>query len=94
MRYPSKVRITAKQAYEVVWVDEFVNPENVGECRLNSKQIVLKKGENKLETESTFLHELLHCIEFEYKLKIPHQVIYDLEGPLLKVLKLNGWVKK
>lgn len=93
MKLPHKIRVTASQAYEIVFVDRFENLENLGECRFHSKQIALNKNQSKTEMEKTVIHELLHAVEFEHNITIPHETIYALEVALHKVLKLNGWLK-
>ena len=94
MEFPTKIRITSKISYEIVWVPTFDCPKTVGECRYESKQIVLRQGESPTNTFKTLLHEVLHAMEFEYKIDIPHKTIYGLEHAIERVLKLNSWVKK
>lgn len=47
-------------------------------------QICGSLGNRKLL--ATFMHEFLHACEFEYGLKIPHRLIYDLDGPLGRIV--------
>ncbi len=47
-------------------------------------ELCSKMGRRKML--STFIHEVLHAIEFEYQIKIPHRLIYALEGPLARVV--------
>ena len=94
MKIPTKVRITSKITYEVVWTDLIGNdPKTLGECRMDSRQILLKNGQSKTEAEKTFLHECLHAVEFESGISIPHNTVEVLEKGLYRVLKLNGWLK-
>lgn len=44
------------------------------------------------ETTETFIHEVFHAIEFEWKLPIPHKLIYRLEKIVTQIFKWNGWV--
>jgi hypothetical protein len=92
MKLPSKVRIKARVSYEILWIDQFDDPDCMGLCRFDTKQITLKKDMSLQETLETFIHELFHAIEFEYGIKIPHKSIYSMEGAVLKILKLNGWL--
>lgn len=98
MKIPSKVRITSKVCYEVVFVDHFIDDDpkskylTRGECRKEQKQIVIKNGMSKTETYKTLLHEILHAVEFESKHPIPHKTVYMLEKNLWRLLKLNKWI--
>jgi hypothetical protein len=95
VKWPNKVRIKARVHYEIVWTDEFVDaPDNRGECRFDTKQIVLLRGMADGPTFETLIHELLHAIEFEYEIKMPHASIYALEGAIHAILKYNGWYPK
>jgi hypothetical protein len=88
---PAKVRIKQNVSYEVVWVDSFPNNKQVGECRYDHKQIVLKKGESPTETFKTFIHETLHAINFECEgLNITENQTGKLEVEIFRVLKLNN----
>lgn len=92
MEIPSKVRITRRIHYEVLWVQEFHNcPDTLGECRPNEKQIVLKVGQTPDQLLKTFIHEVFHAFKFEYPSlkKLGHREIYGLELPIYNFLKLN-----
>ena len=98
---PHKILIKPRIAYEIVYVDRFDDPCQVGECRRtigkNSyegtiRQIAIKSGLSKRALLETLLHEVLHAVEYEYKLPIPHALIHKLEKPLLRLLIANGWV--
>jgi hypothetical protein len=94
MKWPHKVRIKTRISYEIVWVDAFDDTDCLGECRFEAKQIALLKGRSDAETFETLIHEVLHAIEYEYGVKLPHKSIYALEGAVHKILKLNGWYPK
>lgn len=89
MGIPSHVKVK-NVTYEILWTDEF--PENAfyGQCDGLTKQIIIQKGLSKKQTLRTFYHELLHAIDFEYKVKIPHRLINKLEIPLLNLFLSNG----
>lgn len=93
-KIPSKVRITSKVSYEVVFIDAFKDECQVGECRYNEKQIVIKNGLSDTETWSTYLHEVTHALSFEYGHKFPlteNQVIW-IEKGIKNFLRLNNLV--
>lgn len=91
---PSKVRITGKVSYEVIYCDD-LGKDTLAECRSAPlKQIALRNNLSNKELIKSFLHEVLHCIEFEYNISIPHKTIHDMEEGIYKILKLNGWLKR
>lgn len=86
------VRITSRVRYEVLLLAEYVGGKDLGRCDPNKKQMLISMKHGKREAERTFIHEVLHAIEFEYDLRIPHALIRILEIPIWKILKLNGWI--
>jgi len=59
------------------------NGEEVeGLCHPNEREIDIA-GEDEETMALSLVHELIHAIEFEYDLPIPHELVYDLERPLL-----------
>ena len=93
MKIPPRIRITPKATYEIVWIDGFVKKDQVGECRYEEKQIVIKKGISEKEQIDTLIHEFLHAWEFEYKIKISHKAVYQLETAITNFFKINGFYK-
>jgi hypothetical protein len=75
-----------------MYVDKFDDTEQLGECNFETKQIVLKKDLKPATLKKTFIHELIHAICLEEGIEIPHRSIYELEGVLYRMLRLNGWV--
>lgn len=89
MKIPHKVKIKPGVFYEVVWVDKFDDPDQLGYCTADKRLIYIKKDLSEKESMTIFLHELLHALEFEYGLKIPHKLIYSLQDPLWFVFNAN-----
>jgi hypothetical protein len=91
---PSKVRITSKVSYEVVFIDSFPDENQLGECRYYEKQIVLKNGLSDSETWSVFIHEIIHGISFEYgeKTALTETQVLWLEKGLKNFIRLNKLV--
>jgi len=87
---PSKVYITPKIFYSVLWVSEFKDETQVGECRANEKQIILKMNEDSKDTVSTFIHEVVHAQNFEYNIKLTERQVIALEHAELNRRILNG----
>lgn len=91
-KIPSRLKIKNKVAYEIVWVDSFEDKDILGECRFDSKQIAIKKGQSERELIKTFIHEALHAIQFERDIKLTHKSVYQLEDGLYYILFHNEWV--
>lgn len=87
---PARVRITRDVTYEVLFIDSFPDPKQVGECRPDSKQIVIKKGESHTETFKTYIHEVLHAMSLEREgMNLTEKQVRLLEDEVFRVLKLN-----
>jgi len=88
--YP-KTLVIGKATYTVEMVPHIHETKKRvqrGECCPNTKRIKLLETLNSVELFETFIHEVLHAIEFEGGFKIKHKTIYDLEVPLAKFIKL------
>ena len=94
VKIPSRIKIKNKVVYELVWVDEFSDPDTLGECRPWAKQIAIKSGQSERQEIKTFLHELLHAICEERGIKVSHRAIYQLEDALFYILFHNDWGKR
>lgn len=86
---PSHARITSKRDYEVTFIDNFKDGKQVGECRQEPSQIVVKRGQTPKEEYSTFLHECIHAADYEYEIGLSEKQVLKLEKALLKYLLLN-----
>lgn len=87
---PSKVRITRDVSYEVLFVDEFTDTKQVGECRFEHQQIVIKNGLSDSECYKTYLHELFHSFSFEYPgLNLTEKQVMLLEDAFYRYERLN-----
>jgi hypothetical protein len=62
----------------------------VGLCDEARREILIKSGMSSDETLKTLLHELLHAMEFEYSIKIPHEAIYQYEEALFDFFCANS----
>jgi hypothetical protein len=90
-KIPSHIKIKNKVVYEIVWVDSFKDEDVLGECRPEQRQIALKNGMSEKQTWATFLHEILHCFQFERDVSISHKHIYELEEAIYYALFHNKW---
>jgi hypothetical protein len=84
---------------ETVWDIRFVRKiddkrsagkETVGLCNDDDKEICVRLGIGKREQAKTLIHELLHALEFEYQISIPHELVYKLEEPIYRLL-CDNW---
>jgi hypothetical protein len=94
VKIPSRIKIKNKVVYELVWVDEFADPDTLGECRPWASQIAIKNGQSDKQEMKTFLHEMLHALCEERGIKVSHRAIYQLEDALFYILFHNDWGKK
>ena len=89
-KIPSRVRVTKKVTYEILFVDEFKDNSQVGECRPEEKQILIKNNISDTETFKTFIHEVMHSLSFETKkLNLTEGQVEKLEEGIFRLLKLN-----
>jgi hypothetical protein len=77
------------QPYDVKWVKRFKRKSTLAECDPGDHTITIKLGQSRAETFRCMIHELLHAIEFECEIDIPHKMIYALEEPLALLLLEN-----
>ena len=90
MKIPTHIRITEDVTYEVVYVDSFPRKKGqkktYAECYPKEKQIKLSLDQSEEEMEKSFIHEVFHCWEYVYKIKIPHGSIHKLEVAVYNTL--------
>lgn len=93
MKVPSKIRLKKGVSYQIVRQDLVADdPTCMGICNGLTKTIIIKSNLSDRQTLETLIHELLHAICFEFDVRIPHKLIYALEAPIIRILKLNGWI--
>jgi len=93
MRIPTKVRITSKRSYTVSLVERFSEANTMGLCDPVSRQIILRKNLPPRPMLATFIHELIHAMEFEHGIEISHRAVDQLDSAIEMLLRLNGWLK-
>ena len=89
---PSRVRITKDVTYEVVSIDDFKDPGQLGEMRPVEKQIVIKSGQSLTETLKTFIHETIHAASNEDDINLTETQVRKLEDSIFRILKLNNFL--
>lgn len=81
-QYPTKIKVN-KAIYTVVFVDNIEGGlSTLGLCDPNTKVIFIRNKLKPKDTLKVFIHEVLHALEFEFELKIEHNLIYNLMDPL------------
>lgn len=83
--YPKKIYFT-NECYTVIFRKGL---GHYAETDSDKKTIVIKDGLSPRMLLSTFVHELIHVIEFERPLKIKHKKVYELEISLVELLLDN-----
>lgn len=92
-KIPSKIRIKRGVSYDIVYQDIIKSdPDCLGMCDPNTRHIYIKKNISNTDLKKTIIHELFHCWESEYDIKISHDSIYKLEEAVLKFLILNKFI--
>jgi hypothetical protein len=83
--YPKELNVKG-ETYAVVFRRKL---DCLGKCDPEKRTIYIKTGLGPKETFRTFVHEVLHALEFEYELKIKHSLVYELEAAITDTLLLN-----
>lgn len=98
MKIPTHIKIKDEVVYEIVYVDSFPKGKSkkktYAECNFTDKQIKLSLDQTDKEMDMSLIHEVFHCWEYEYKIKIPHGIIHKLEIAVYNTLTLNKWIEK
>jgi|GEM_PF-2937288 len=76
--------------WEVFFVKGIHGDDTAGQCDGDQKEILIDSGQSKREKAKTLIHEILHAFEYEYNIKIPHKLIYQLEEPIYRFL-VDNW---
>lgn len=84
-QYPKKLSY-GSETYKVRFVKKL---NNVGETDGIEKEIRIRADMSDTETLRTFIHEVLHLLEFEHPIKIKHKTVYKLEVAIFNFLLDN-----
>ena len=74
--------IINEDIWSVVFLNNF-DGDQVGECCPSEMLIKIKNGQGADERLKTFLHEVVHAIEFSYNFQLNHKHVYKLEEGLV-----------
>ena len=83
--YPKEVRVLLNK-YKLI----FERSMHVdGECDTQNKEIFIDPLQAPRDMFATLIHEVLHAMEVEHKIKLKHSVVYKLEAAILLFLEDN-----
>ena len=82
--YPKEIRLNGD-----VYTVKFVKMKDAGLTDPNKFEILICKGMTRKETFKTFIHELLHVMEFTEDLPIPHKLVYKIEEAMFDLWEQN-----
>jgi hypothetical protein len=86
--YPKELNL-GDVTYKVRFVRASSIPGSAGECDPSLHEIRISLGLGRAETLKTFIHEVLHLLEFEHPVCIEHKLIYKLEEAVFSFLWSN-----
>lgn len=86
MKIPSKI-IVMDTPWTVVFKKRIGKGGLAGLCDPAKHEISILRGMSDHETLSTFIHEVLHAIEYGLQKTIGHGLINKIEAPLSSVLQ-------
>lgn len=88
MRLPKELLI-GEEIYKVVFVKAFKGDKlQIGQYDPDGF-IRIKTGLSKYERLETLVHEIMHALEAEYGVPMPHKLIKKLEGPVTEFIMNN-----
>ena len=92
---PREILVAPETTYDLNWrrdMGTYRGQKVLGEA-IDDGNIDLCQGRPMEETYETLAHELLHAFEYEWKIDIPHDLIYKMQGPLGFFLRHNTcWI--
>jgi hypothetical protein len=90
-QYPKTVLIGNEQ-YLIKFLKRLPSDKGgstMGDCDSGKKLIRIRMGLSAKERLSTYIHEVLHAMEFEYEIPIKHEMVYELETAITDFLIAN-----
>lgn len=87
--YPHRVKV-GRVWYNIVWTKVIEGDQSAaGLCDEGARQITMLQGMGRKEMFRVFIHELIHAMEFEHLIPIPHSLVSQIDEPLAKTLLAN-----
>ena len=91
MKIPKRVKILG-QIYTVGYQSEM--QDDMGECDYQNNTITLLSGMPEEKMMQTFLHEIVHAIDFTMNLNLKENQVDNMSVALYQILKENNIVVK
>lgn len=89
-KYPERLKI-GDRYYRIRFVKSIRRDKRaIGLCDEARAEILIHSGLSDDEKLKTLFHELLHAMEFEYNIKIPHHSIYQYEEAIFDFFCANS----
>ena len=86
-RIPTQIKIK-DQLFEIVWSTEIINDKHImGMTRFDPNQIIIKIGQSPKETVHTYIHEVVHAIDYVYDIDLTEEQVLAIESSLSVILK-------
>lgn len=92
-RIPIQIQLSKNVNYEIVFVEDFVDGNTLGETTFDRKQIRIKQGQSPKMTMTVFFHELLHAVSEECGANLTENQILALEKSFHYILKPGNILK-
>jgi hypothetical protein len=94
---PRKIRVRHFD-YKIILTDDWIQHPAIGKargtCDPNRREIKIYRKQTPRMLLRTFWHEVKHAFEFEWRIKLDHQVIYDLEKPMADLFLKNPALRR
>lgn len=86
--YPKTLKIN-NAIYSIKFRKRMPTSGVSGLCDGTNKVIYIAANNIQSEIFKTFIHEVLHAMEFEYRIKIEHEAIHQFEDAISDFLLMN-----
>lgn len=90
--FKPKVKI-GEQDWSVVWVDRIEGKDTLGYCDDEAHVIMVMNGQETEEALHTYLHEVMHAMCDEYRIRLGHKTLDKLAGAFKDFLIQNKVIK-
>jgi hypothetical protein len=86
-KYPKKLHVR-QEIYRVIFTSR-LDKDTLGITDSGDRTIRIKLGMSRRQTFRTFIHEVLHALEFEFGIKIKHKSVYKYSKAIHHLLVDN-----
>lgn len=90
--FKPKIRLK-DQEWSVIWVDRIEGKDTLGYCESEAHTLIIQNGQPEDEALHTYLHEVMHGMCIEYKIKLGHKTLDNLAGAFKDFLLQNKIIK-